>query len=188
MPRTSAHSRTNKAGSRLAAALAISLALHLLPLMPPFIFAVNQPSTAKMPALRAELRPPPAVQATPELKLSAEESLPAAPKKPAEAIKKAPEKTPGKSANWTQVVKQHLHKLESAGLFYPLEAIARGQQGTVDVLIMLDEGGNVVAARVEQSSGHVLLDDAALRAVRSLSALPADAPRQVVLPVRFRLH
>ena len=35
--------------------------------------------------------------------------------------------------------------------------------------------------------GHAILDEAALRAARSLKSLPADAPRQTVLPIRFRL-
>ena len=56
------------------------------------------------------------------------------------------------------------------------------------VLIIIDEDGRVTAARVEQGSGHRLLDDAALRAVRSLRSLPADAPREALLPVRFRLR
>ena len=52
---------------------------------------------------------------------------------------------------------------------------------------LLDERGQVSAARVEQGSGQAILDAAALRAVRSLHSLPADAPRETLLPVRFRL-
>ena len=48
--------------------------------------------------------------------------------------------------------------------------------------------GKVSAARVEQGSGYPLLDAAALRAVRSLHTLPADAPREAVLQLRFRLR
>ena len=81
-----------------------------------------------------------------------------------------------------------MKKLDAEGQFYPAESIARGEQGEVLVLMLLDEQGKVSAARVEQGSGYPLLDAAALRAVRSLSSLPADAPRQVVLPVRFRLR
>ena len=56
------------------------------------------------------------------------------------------------------------------------------------VLIVISGDGQVTAARVEQGSGHRILDDAALRAVRSLRSLPADAPREALLPVRFRLR
>jgi protein TonB len=81
-----------------------------------------------------------------------------------------------------------MEKLNDAGQFYPAEAIARGFEGEVLVLIIINESGRVTAARVEQGSGHRILDDAALRAVRSLRSLPADAPREALLPVRFRLR
>ena len=71
---------------------------------------------------------------------------------------------------------------------YPPEAIERGLQGEALVLLFLDQAGNVAAARLESSSGHALLDDAAVRAARSLRALPGSAPREALLPVRFRLR
>jgi protein TonB len=73
-------------------------------------------------------------------------------------------------------------------LLYPPEAIARGLEGEVLVLLFLDASGNAIAARLETSSGHALLDDAAVRAARMLRALPDSAPREVLLPVRFRLR
>ena len=73
-------------------------------------------------------------------------------------------------------------------LFYPPEAIERGLEGEVLVLLFLDVAGNAIAARVESSSGHALLDAAALRAARTLKSLPAGAPREALLPVRFRLR
>ena len=71
---------------------------------------------------------------------------------------------------------------------YPPEAIERGLQGEALVLLFLDASGNVIAARLESSSGHDLLDEAAVRAARTLRALPASAPREALLPVRFRLR
>ena len=73
-------------------------------------------------------------------------------------------------------------------LMYPAEAIERGLEGEALVLLFLDASGDAVAARLEASSGHALLDDAAVRAARTLRALPADAPREALLPVRFRLR
>lgn len=73
-------------------------------------------------------------------------------------------------------------------LFYPPEAIARGLEGEALVLLFLDASGNVIAARLEASSGHALLDDAAVRAARTLHGLPESAPREALLPVRFRLR
>lgn len=176
---------------RLFAALALSLTLHLLPFLPNFDFGQKKPPTVAFTV--AELRPPPA-PATPPL------SLPEQPKPaPPEAAKASAPEKPAKSpaevkpaaktpTTWTQAVREHLKKLDAAGQFYPAEAIAQGLQGQVDVLLIIDETGKVSAARVEQGSGHPILDEAALRAVRSLQSLPADAPRQVVLPVRFRLR
>lgn len=187
MLRTSPHFRTKPAGRRLAAALAASLALHLLPLLPALIVPAAPPMPSTPAPLLAELRP----AAPPPLRLPdppAEETPPPPPKKPPPR-KPPPADRPGAPApTWTQAVKRHLQQLERAGQFYPPEAIARGLEGEVAVLLVIDEAGKVVAARVEQGSGHALLDEAALRAVRSLTSLPADAPRQVVLPVRFRLH
>ena len=73
-------------------------------------------------------------------------------------------------------------------LFYPLEAVERGLEGEATVLLFLDASGNVIASRLEASSGHALLDDAALAAARSLRGLPDSAPREALLPVRFRLR
>jgi len=73
-------------------------------------------------------------------------------------------------------------------LLYPPEAIARGLEGEALVMLFLDASGNAVAARLEASSGHALLDDAAVRAARTLRALPAGTPREALLPVRFRLR
>lgn len=171
---------------RLFAALALSLALHLLPLLPEVNFGQKSPSTAA--PLSAELRPPPTPASAPPLTLperpagdqTEKNSRPPLPKPAEKAATPAPK-------TWTQAVREHLGKLDSAGQFYPAEAIARGFEGEVLVLLVIDETGQVSAARVEQGSGHAILDEAALRAVRSLHSLPADAPRQVALPVRFRL-
>lgn len=166
---------------RLFAALALSLSLHLLPFLPDAIKSPPKPEAAR--PLQAELRsPPPVDQPPPVLKLPE-------PPRPVDSLKPGPAKpnqanTP-KSFN--QAVREHLKKLDAAGQFYPAEAIARGLEGDVQVLLVLDESGKVVAARVEQSSGHALLDDAALKAVRSLSSIPADSPHDTLLWLRFRL-
>jgi protein TonB len=80
------------------------------------------------------------------------------------------------------------HTQLSRALLYPREAIEQGIEGEATVLLFLDESGNAIAARLEASSGHALLDDAAVRAARTLRALPGNAPREALLPVRFRLR
>ena len=199
---------------RLAFALAASLALHLLPLLPLPGEAVKNaplaPSTASMP-LTATLRPPPGLE---HLRLPP--SRPAAPPQaasthaaPALAASTSGQKRavlsstaatsakttatpssatrPTRAPGWTQAVSSHLKALQERQAFYPPAAIAAGLEGRVEVLMLLDESGQVVAARVEHSSGQALLDDAALHAVRSLRTLPADAPREAILPIVFRL-
>lgn len=136
----------------------------------------------------ASLRPPPADPLPPPPPLTLPEQPKPPPVKPLPEKRKPPEKPVKAPKTWTQAVKQHLKKLDDAGQFYPQEAIARGLEGEVLVLIVIDENGHVSGARVEQGSGHRILDDAALRAVRSLRSLPADAPREALLPVRFRLR
>lgn len=179
---SSAHFLTTSPRPRLFLALVGSLVLHALPFLPGLL----------PPPAPVEL-PPPLSVALPPLPPSPPLLMPAATRPPAPTPPPAAAKPLARSGapaptSWTQVVRRHLQELDRQGQFYPAEAIARGLQGEVVVLLVLDESGAVIASRVEQGSGHAMLDDAALRAVRSLHSLPADAPRQALLPVRFRLH
>lgn len=173
----------------LALALTASLLAHGLLLLPPSAAPRVRPPP---PPLQARLQPPP-LPAVPELKLeqAAAEPAPQRSPPPVQAASPRPPLPPRQASRpvtWTEAVRQHLQELQKRGQFYPQAAIAGNQQGEVLVLLLLDERGHVTAARVEQGSGYPLLDAAALQAVRSLSALPADAPRQTLLPVRFKLR
>ena len=76
----------------------------------------------------------------------------------------------------------------SQTLLYPPEAVRRGLEGEVVVMLELDAAGRIVAASVASGSGHAILDEAALRAARQLGALgPSVGGKAVLLPVRFRL-
>lgn len=75
----------------------------------------------------------------------------------------------------------------SEHLFYPPEAVALGLEGEVILLLTLGEGGQLTSAAVARSSGHALLDQAALDAARHIGALPGNA-RQTLFPVSFRLQ
>ena len=55
---------------------------------------------------------------------------------------------------------------------YPADARQRGETGLVVVRVEIDERGWVASARVERSSGHTALDDAALRAVQAWRCTP----------------
>ncbi len=164
-----------------------------MPILTNLEFGQNSPSTAA--TLIAELRPPPPVPtatATPPLTLP-EPATPTKAEKPAAQPPKKPPRATAKPAahpvtSWTAAIGEQLRKRHAEGQFYPPEAIALGLQGEVLVLMIIDHSGSVSAARVERSSGHAILDQAALRAVRALRSLPADAPQEAVLPVRFSLR
>ena len=75
---------------------------------------------------------------------------------------------------------------------YPPEAIARRLEGTVLLKLFIDERGKVVDVEVIRSSGHDVLDGAAVQAVRSWRGRPAYRRGKAVsstetLPIRFRL-
>lgn len=90
--------------------------------------------------------------------------------------------------NWQKQITKHFNKLKKRHLFYPLEAIQNNIQGVVEVRIFLDNNGNVIISRVENSSGYEILDNAALKAVKSIKGLEENAPREFILPVRFSLN
>lgn len=73
-------------------------------------------------------------------------------------------------------------------LFYPPEAVARGLQGEVRLLLMLDADGGVRDAQIASSSGHELLDQAAIAAAHAMGRLPDTGVREMILPVVFRLQ
>lgn len=77
---------------------------------------------------------------------------------------------------------------------YPRRARLRGQEGTVLLYLMIDEEGNVLDHRIEQSAGFALLDDAVHDLVARAQPLPAapdsfDRERlELVVPIRFFLR
>lgn len=77
---------------------------------------------------------------------------------------------------------------------YPMLARRRGEQGTVLLRVLVRADGHVAEAEVKQSSGSALLDDVALRTVRStwrftparLNGVPVES--WVEVPIRFVLE
>jgi len=75
---------------------------------------------------------------------------------------------------------------------YPSLALKRHWQGEVWLRVLVGEQGNVIDAWVENSSGHELLDAAALDTVRNWKFYPAqygpeNVREEVRLPIRFEL-
>lgn len=167
---------------RLLAALALSLILHGATIgageflgrlasrtkpPPPPVFEATLPPLPRAPA--PTLRAPEPVEAS--------AAVPVPPLKPRRA-------GAGMQADLATQASRQIAR----HLLYPEEAIARGLEGEALVMLFLDADGNSVAARLERSSGHAILDDAAVAAARQVSALPEGEPREVLLPVRFRLR
>lgn len=92
----------------------------------------------------------------------------------------APKNLPGASLRRAQA-------MLSKHLFYPPPAVSQGLEGEVVLLLTLDTAGRIRALEIAKSSGHALLDQAALDAARHIGALPGN-PRQTLLPVAFRLQ
>jgi protein TonB len=180
----------------LAPALAISLALHAA------LVSIGLPETA---GLRAPKPPPdlvvhlptreepaaaPRLTLPPEPQPNASASAPLAAAKPRPAAPRVaiPQPQSGEPQRLQGEAALRAAEQLARELPYPAEAIERGLQGEALVLIFLDRSGNAIAARLEASSGHAILDEAAVRAARQLRALPDSAPREALLPVRFRLR
>lgn len=132
-----------------------------------------QPSLPPPPALLAPEPPQPAAETRPE----------STPRPKARTV--SPNAHRGFTA--TDVARMALRQIARQP-FYPEEAIARGLEGEAAVRLFLDESGNAIAARLESSSGHAILDEAAVRAARGVRSIPAGTASEVVLPVRFRLR
>lgn len=76
---------------------------------------------------------------------------------------------------------------------YPPLARKRGQEGVVLVRCLIDVNGNAVEAAIKTGSGFRLLDEGALKAVKSWKFQPASKNGQpvaefIVVPVEFRLN
>jgi protein TonB len=164
---------------RLPHALVLSVALHLL------LLAITAPAPAARPdasltpaQLEVLLKPVPPVPQDHLLKDTmaktslSERSSPAAADDPLARRRAA--------ARAERRLAEHV--------YYPQEAIDRGLEGEVRLLVTLDADGRITDVQVAASSGHALLDQAAVQAARSLGTLPGTGRSEIFLPVRFQLR
>jgi len=97
--------------------------------------------------------------------------------------------TPPEYGPYLARLRQRVHE----ALRYPLAARRRGLSGKVELEVLIDAAGRVRQVEVVLSSSHVLLDEAAMDAVRSLPPLPFPRgvparPLKVRLPLVFELR
>ena len=159
---------------RLHTALSTSICLHALIILGPAWFATRPPATPQA-RIEARLLPPE------ELATTAESlSTTAMPSDATMALPPEPGTLRGAS----------LRRAEAAltrHLFYPAEAVARGIEGEVILLLTMTDSGQLAAVDIARGSGHALLDQAALDAARRIGSLPGTK-RQMLFPVSFRLQ
>ena len=175
--------------NRLAIFLALSVVLHAVLVFLPHQVRHFKPKKAAL-AVQIVAPPPPAMPKVEWVVPETESESPTPQKKTEKS--KTKEAPPTKNSliqkTWKEAIFEKIEAQKSAGLFYPKAAILQGLEGTAEVMIFLDAEGKVLAARLEATSGHAILDEAALKVARALKTLPRGAPTEIVLPIVFRLE
>jgi len=87
----------------------------------------------------------------------------------------------------------HPNYLKNPAPVYLMEARSLGQEGLVVLSVDVDRQGNPSQVKIKQSAGYLLLDNAAMKAVRRWKFSPAQIGKlsiesNVEVPIRFRLE
>jgi protein TonB len=179
---------TRYASYSLALALCLSVVLHLALLGTPPWWDQTSP---RPPPLQARLTPAelltPPKPAEDLLKDTLAQEVEVR-KKPAAALKPQEAKGGSGSVKPEPVSTEAAQRKLAQHLYYPEEAVRRGLEGEVRLLLILDGAGRVLSAEVAASSGHAILDQAAQAAALAMGSLPDAGVRELILPVVFRLQ
>lgn len=171
----------------LFSALLISLLGHGLLLLGGRLRLPSPPP----PVMQVELRPAEMPAPEPLLKNTLET---------AEPIKEKPATTPPAKANKgtstpsakrsppTKLSVEAAQRKLAKHLYYPPQAVAAGLEGEVRLLLSLDPTGRITDADIAASSGHAILDQAALRAAWVMGSIEGADKKEMILPVVFRLR
>ena len=171
---------------RLILALALSLAVHGGALILPDLLK-RSPAAPPRPALQALLRLPPSPEpgpVEPVLKNTLDADTEEAP----QATKPPPPQPLPVSRSVARREMQAAQRKLSEHLFYPSEAVAQGIEGEVRLILKLSADGAVLDVSIAASSGHALLDNAAIKAAYRMGSLTGASSREIILPVIFRLQ
>ena len=90
--------------------------------------------------------------------------------------------------------KARLRQLIIANKRYPKRAKRRRQQGTVNISFLILANGTVTNIRAVKSSGHVILDDSAIKAIKQISGklpFPKEINKKqwlITIPVTYQLR
>jgi protein TonB len=84
---------------------------------------------------------------------------------------------------------QYLQRRIRDKLVYPAPARKAGIQGVAEVVFTIHGDGRAGAVTVRTSSGHAILDEAAVAAVLAAAPFPRPpAPARIAIPISFRLR
>jgi periplasmic protein TonB len=167
---------------RLLFALSLSVSLHLMAFgTVDLLCRMQKRHPPRPPAmLDATLRiPVPDMVAEPLLKNTLAQTEPRAKPKPPKDVK------PGIGRRIAEAVAK---KKLAKHVYYPEAAIAAGIEGQVRLLLTLNASGGVKDVQIAESSGHAILDQAAIRAAYAMGSLPGLTEHEIILPVTFRLQ
>lgn len=172
--------------SRLLPAVAISLILHAVVL---FWDAIRF-TTAPVPQrLQASLRSPAkATHASDEPLLKNTLSPDPTPLKISPTATPPAHKVPSPAPVAAKRQVEAAQRKVSQHLYYPPEAVARGIEGEVRLLLIVAEDGSITDVSVVASSGHAILDRAAVKAAYAMGSVTWGHSREMILPVIFRLE
>lgn len=111
--------------------------------------------------------------------------------KPKETMGNSTEKEAELMSRYEQLISLWIEKFKQ----YPMDARTQGLQGETVVRIRIDRKGNVRYYLLERSTGHAILDRAAIDMVRRANPVPAvpnDYPKgdliEFLIPVNFHLQ
>jgi protein TonB len=100
--------------------------------------------------------------------------------------------TPGGVPETAGYVRQnfnYIQRLIRAKITYPPQARRAGIQGVAEVGFTVHEDGTISDVIVRSSSGHAILDNAALTAVSAAAPFPKPpAPARIAIPISFNLR
>jgi TonB family protein len=187
-----ARARLHELPCALPAALALSLAVHIGAMLWFGPISIHAPQPAAFDTVEVSLISEPAPQPIPR---SPPPRLPRrAPTAPASATPAPPSDAPAPAEDQALVQARYAAgALNNPKPAYPLAARRRGEQGRVILRAYVRADGTAGEVAIKQSSGSVLLDEAARQAVRRWHFLPARRGAVAIdawveIPMTFRLE
>ena len=107
----------------------------------------------------------------------------------AEKRESVPRPSPATSARYANQLRDHMERSKR----YPRKALMRRKQGTVTLRLSINADGSLQKVIVMASSGHSVLDDAAIDLAQNTGPFPPlpagqPTPYEVIVPVAYQLR